>query len=420
MAEGAPTSYPRSLAAVTELIADRLAVDDPAAAKLASLCAFLAPEPVPAGLFTGSPGELPGELAARAADPLAWRRTLAQLDRSSLARIDQRGLQMHRLTQAIMRDWLSPRERWAGAAVELVASAFPSSIEGLADPGQWPRSAQLLPHARVAAEHAHEAGVAEATAANLLMRAGSYLERRGEYAGARDLLERSLDLIEAVRGPSDLEVAHVLSALGFLLQGQQELDAARRDHERALDIYKAHLPPDHSGRGSTADSDIGRDIGRSLNNLGLVHYRQGDLSGARDYLEQALDINETAFGVNHPEVASTLNNLGQVLHREGDLAGARNLHERALAIKEAADGFGPDSPSVGETLNYLGVVLRDLGELRAARDAHQRALDIFQALFPPNHDDVRTSRELLTAAQQALDEQNDAAGEPPRDTPPRE
>jgi tetratricopeptide (TPR) repeat protein len=418
MAEGAPTSYPGSLAAATQLIADRLAREDPAAAELASMCAFLAPEPIPAELFTRAASELPNGLAARAADSLAWRQTLRHLARQSLARVDHRELQIHRLTQAIMRDWLGSRERWASAAVELVANAFPSSIEELADPGQWQRCAQLLPHARAAAEHAHESGVAEATAANLLRRAGSYLERRGEYAGARDLLERSLELTEAVRGPGHLEVAYVLSALGFLLQGQRELDTARRTHERALAIYEAHLPPDHSGRGGTLDSDVGRDIGRALNNLGLVHYLQEDLDGARDYLERAFDINETAFGPDHPEVASTLNNLGQVLHRVGDLAGARGLHERALAIKEAAHGFGPDSPSAAETLNFLGVVLRDLGELRAARDAHQRALDIFQALFPSDHHDVRTSREHLTAVQQALDEQADGAAEPPRDTTP--
>ena len=88
----APGSYPRSLAAATQLIADRLAGEDPAAAELASVCAFLAPEPIPEDLFTGAASELPGELAARAADPLAWRQTLAHLARQSLARIDQRGL----------------------------------------------------------------------------------------------------------------------------------------------------------------------------------------------------------------------------------------------------------------------------------------------------------------------------------------
>jgi hypothetical protein len=82
--------------------AGRLDAEDPAAAQLAGVCAFLAPEPIPEDLFSANPGELPGELAARAADPLAWRQTLAQLTRQSLARIDQRGLVLHRLTQAIL------------------------------------------------------------------------------------------------------------------------------------------------------------------------------------------------------------------------------------------------------------------------------------------------------------------------------
>ena len=54
LAENVPDFYPRSLAAATQLIADRLAADDPAAAELASLCAFLAPEPIPEDLFTAA------------------------------------------------------------------------------------------------------------------------------------------------------------------------------------------------------------------------------------------------------------------------------------------------------------------------------------------------------------------------------
>ena len=80
------------------------------------MCAFLAPEPIPEDLFTSAPGELPGELAARAADPLAWRQTLARLTRQSLARIDQRGLVMHRLTQAILRDRLTAEQAAATRA----------------------------------------------------------------------------------------------------------------------------------------------------------------------------------------------------------------------------------------------------------------------------------------------------------------
>jgi hypothetical protein len=113
LAQGVPGYYPRSLAAATGLIADRLADQDPAAAELAILCAFLAPEPIPEELFTGAVSVLPGELAARAGDPLAWRQTLAQVTRQSLARIDHRGLQMHR--PGPPRPAAAPRRCWPPA-----------------------------------------------------------------------------------------------------------------------------------------------------------------------------------------------------------------------------------------------------------------------------------------------------------------
>ena len=143
--QGAPGSYPRSLAAATQLIADRLAGEDPAAAELASLCAFLAPEPIPEDLFTGAASDLPGDLAARVADPLAWRQTLAHLARQSLARIDHRGLQMHRLTQAILRDRLTP-DQAAATRTRTEAILAASNPGDPANPATWPRWARLMPH----------------------------------------------------------------------------------------------------------------------------------------------------------------------------------------------------------------------------------------------------------------------------------
>jgi hypothetical protein len=138
-------SYPRSLAAATQLTAEQLARDDRAAAQLASSCAFLAPEPIPESLLTGAAAHLPSPLKARAADPIAWRNTLRHLTRQSLARIDHRGLQMHRLTQAILRDRLTP----ARAAVTrtqaeaILGASHPGNAQ---DPSAWPQWAPLMPH----------------------------------------------------------------------------------------------------------------------------------------------------------------------------------------------------------------------------------------------------------------------------------
>jgi hypothetical protein len=63
-------SYPRSLAAATQLAADRLAEEDPAAAELAGLCALLAPEPVPEDLFTAAAANCPPRWPPRR--PTRW------------------------------------------------------------------------------------------------------------------------------------------------------------------------------------------------------------------------------------------------------------------------------------------------------------------------------------------------------------
>ena len=146
------------------------------------MCAFLAPEPIPEDLFTSAPGELPGELAARAADPLAWRQTLAHLARQSLARIDQRGLVMHRLTQAILRDRLTPEQAAAtrACAEAILAAADPG------DPGNpvtWPRWAQLMPHLLAADLAATDSRDLRWMACNACW----YLLARGDTRTAHDL-----------------------------------------------------------------------------------------------------------------------------------------------------------------------------------------------------------------------------------------
>jgi NB-ARC domain len=123
--EGRPPSYPLPLAAVTILSLDRLEADSPAAAQAVRLCAFLAPESVPAEWFADAAGQLPGPLKSAAADPLAWGRVLARISEQALARIGPQGLLMHRLTQAVIRTRMTPREAaqsWNAAAILLTAN----------------------------------------------------------------------------------------------------------------------------------------------------------------------------------------------------------------------------------------------------------------------------------------------------------
>ena len=67
------------------------------------------------------------------------------MTRQSLARIDHRGLQMHRLTQAILRERLTPAQATATRAYAeaLLAASNPGDMP---NPIKWPRWARLTPH----------------------------------------------------------------------------------------------------------------------------------------------------------------------------------------------------------------------------------------------------------------------------------
>jgi Tetratricopeptide repeat len=154
-----------------------------------------------------------------------------------LARIDQRGLVLHRLTAAILRDRLTPEQAAAARACSeaILAAADPRDP---ADPVSWPRWAQLMPHLLAvdlaATEHPALRSMADNACAYLLARgdtrtahvlaAGLHQHRRdrlgddhvntlavahylawvlgdmGRYAEARELDEDTLARRRRVRG----------------------------------------------------------------------------------------------------------------------------------------------------------------------------------------------------------------------------
>jgi DNA-binding SARP family transcriptional activator len=92
---GRSPSYPSTLGAAIRLSMRRLSTVDASAAHLMHVCSFLASEVVPTALLDGA-GD---ETASRAV-----RRSLAHLARLGLARLQSDGVQLHRLTAAIVRE----------------------------------------------------------------------------------------------------------------------------------------------------------------------------------------------------------------------------------------------------------------------------------------------------------------------------
>jgi tetratricopeptide (TPR) repeat protein len=202
----------------------------------------------------------------------------------------------------------------------------------------------LVAHANVAAiRYYEEAASAAAGVKDLQQLAkmhhglGLAYHRQHQPTTARQHYDKAITLYSI---ESDLSAAYRVEIdLGDLLLQQGQLDAAEEHLLKAL-AGTNELNMDRRGRGYI------------LTNLGEVHLRRGDLSQARDYLEQALEVGDAV--AERIVLANARILLGQLENQIGN-------------PRLADDHFG----------NAIGI-LEELGMPHRLRDAHMEYAEVLE------------------------------------------
>jgi tetratricopeptide (TPR) repeat protein len=168
--------------------------------------------------------------------------------------------------------------------------------------------------------------------------------------------------------------ASILISRGALEWQLDNHRAAIERYEEALALEESVLGPNHPLLYST------------LNRLGVAHDSLGDSTRALEIHERSLALARDVLGPNHPDIGVMLTNLGAVHHAAGEYEEAKALHERALVICRAA--LGPEHPAVADTLQNLAAALLELEEREAAITALTEALAIYERNLGRDHPDV--------------------------------
>jgi tetratricopeptide (TPR) repeat protein/transcriptional regulator with XRE-family HTH domain len=365
-----PVDHPEPVAATWSLSFQQIEKDNPAAADLLRLLAFLNPDTIPEEMISEGAFELGSLLEPVVTDPLQYDAAIEKLLKYSLIRRNSEAhfLSVHRLVQAVLRDGMDSKQQrhWAERAIRSINRAFPD-----VEVATWARCQRYLPNVETTMLHLQEYGLSFPESARLLNAAATYLTAHAEYAQAEALLQKALTIRQRLLEPLHPDTALTLNDLGMLYLTQGKYQQAEPLLQKALTIRTQVLGSEHP------------DTATGLNNLALLYYAQGKYFLAEQLFQQALQIRMSIFGPSHPSVAECLGNLAQVYMELGKYKHAESLYLQALDIQMHT--LGLDHPDLAQTLNNLGLVYRSQGEYSQAEEYYQQALNIQEQALGPNH-----------------------------------
>ena len=208
----ASINYPLSLTRTFAQIFEQLRRSNPSAMEILTICAFLAPEPIPEAFFFEGAAYLGASFQKLAADAFAFHAALKALLTYSLIQRDvtTHTLTVHRLVQVVLKGRLSKAawHTWAGRVLQAMTSLFPSGEEMQAN--YWQVCEKLLPHAFKCVILAEQRGEGEVLRSTLLNHIAGYLSKRARSVEAKPLFERTRALREPVLSPAYSLVAEAL------------------------------------------------------------------------------------------------------------------------------------------------------------------------------------------------------------------
>lgn len=216
---------------------------------------------------------------------------------------------------------------------------------------------------RAALENPSDAALEDNT--EVMLKLGQVWNKKGNQQEAEIWLRQALAQLQLATQPLPRVQALVSSELGWLLLRQGDLSAAQRWLEQAANLATQH--------------HLSGPLSAILNRLGAVYYNQGDLKRATQAVQNALDLLEQIGDI--VGMARPLNNLGILKKTQGDWQGALQSYERCKEIFERIGDID------GSTIAYanLGVLHTDMGNWDEAERHLLWGLKLAQQLANPYH-----------------------------------
>lgn len=222
---------------------------------------------------------------------------------------------------------------------------------------------------------------------------GRVYRNLGLYEDARPLLERALELRDALHGDDHPSVAESLSELATLDKDTDRFARADSLQRAAVDMW-ARIDGEGSAR-----------HGMALHGLGAIATQEGRLTRGDSILRRALETQRAVHAGDHEDVAEALHSMGAVLYYQRDYLAAEEFFRESLEMRRRL--HDPMHPEVLRAYDDWGDALANIQRAPEAEEVFREVLAMREELYGPDHPEVASTLHSLGATvqfQQRYDE----------------
>jgi len=216
---------------------------------------------------------------------------------------------------------------------------------------------------------------------------GNAMREVGEYEKAVEHLDRALELQKAKLGPEHPDTLISMGNLAGAYRAASRLNQAVPLFEETLKLRKAKLGPEHT---DTLDS---------MNGLAWAYQAADKLDQALPLFEQTLKLARAKLGPEHPISINSMQGLAWAYQAAGKLDLALPLNEETLKLRKAK--LGPEHPDTLNTMTALAWAYQAAGKLDLALPLNEETLKLRKAKLGPEHPDTLSSMNNLAGAYKA-------------------
>jgi serine/threonine-protein kinase len=209
---------------------------------------------------------------------------------------------------------------------------------------------------------------------------GQMAQRAGDFEGAAAVAERILTIDRARLGAEHPRVAIGLVNVAFMKQRLGDLAGADSLQSEAVAMLSRTVGEDHAM------------YFRALASLANVRAERGRTDEARPLFVQAIEAIRRSSGPTS-ELGIILSQYANLLSDQGELPEAEAVVREAVTIEQSANGA--DHPNVGILTTQLARVRCTAGDTDGATELFDDALNILERGLPPTHPRVIDARRGL-------------------------